>query len=140
MKTIKKLPVNFNHVFLIIVLIGSANLAIGQSRSILKAEKHRPECPVMFSAGPDASICKDDIFVTRGFNKTPVMSVWQSSGDGIFENSEDPKTIYTPGEQDITNGYVILTLRLFPMGGGGNGPIVDSMILYLRNCETSNQL
>ena len=93
----------------------------------------------MFSAGPDALICNNDYFITEGFNRTPVMSMWQSSGDGIFENSNDPITTYTPGEQDIIDGSVTLTLILFPMGGGGSDPIQDSMVLYLGDCETSNQ-
>lgn len=129
----------YNLIFIITFLI-TTNLAIGQTGQIFSEEREESPCPIMFSAGPDATICNDDIFITTGFNYTPVMSMWQSSGDGIFENSNDPITMYIPGEQDILNGTVTLTLKLFPMGGGGGEPIQDSMILHPGNCKASNQL
>ena len=139
MKTTDKLPYTVAYIILIIAILIVANKAIGQSGNILSEEKEYPTCPVMFSAGPDALICNNDYFITEGFNRTPVMSMWQSSGDGIFENSNDPITTYTPGEQDIIDGSVTLTLFLVPMGGGGSEPIHDSMILHLNNCEAFNQ-
>jgi len=139
MKTTDKLSFTVAYIILIILILIIANDAIGQSGNIFSEEKEYPTCPEMFSAGPDASICNDDYFITEGFNRTPVMSMWQSSGDGIFENSNNPNTIYIPGEQDIMNGSVTLTLILFPMGGGGSDPIQDSMILHLNNCEAFNQ-
>ena len=139
MKTLDKLPYTVSYIILIIVILIVASKAIGQTGNTLSEEKEYQTCPEMFSAGLDALICNDDYFITEGFNRTPVMSIWQSSGDGVFENSNDPITIYTPGEQDIMNGSVTLTLIPFPIGGGGSEPIQDSMILHLNNCEASNQ-
>lgn len=93
-----------------------------------------------FSAGADASICRGVEFVTQGYNNSPVMSFWQSSGDGVFENSNDLITLYTPGEQDMINGAVTLSLFLLPMGGSGSEVIVDDMILYIGNCTNTHQL
>lgn len=93
-----------------------------------------------FSAGANASICNDSEFVTRGICKSQVLTMWQSSGDGIFENSNDLITTYTAGEQDIYNGSVTLTLVLFPMGGSGSEVIYDDMILYLGICRSDSQL
>lgn len=93
-----------------------------------------------FSAGANASICNDNEFVTQGICKSQVITMWQSSGDGIFENSNDLITTYTAGEQDIYNGSVTLTLVLFPMGGSGSEVIYDDMILYLGICRSDSQL
>jgi len=92
-----------------------------------------------FSAGADASICHDGEFVTQGVCKSQVMTMWQSSGDGIFENSNDLVTRYIPGTQDIAFGSVTLTLVLLPMGGNGSEAIFDEMILSFGVCEAPLQ-
>ena len=46
-------------------------------------------------------------------------SVWSTDGDGTFSNLANLETTYTPGEQDIANGFVTLTLNaLSPYGCG----------------------
>ena len=95
---------------------------------------------ITFSAGANVTICNESEFITQGVCKTNVLTMWQSSGDGIFENSNNLVTTYTPGVQDIYNGSVTLSLVLFPMGGSGSEVIYDDMILYLGICRSDSQL
>ncbi len=92
------------------------------------------------SAGADASICNNRDFITGGVFSSCAITMWQSSGDGTFENSNDLITVYTPGVQDIINGIVTLKLIIFPLGGGGNELIYDEMVLYLDVCTANNKL
>ena len=92
-----------------------------------------------FSAGEDAAICNDSDFLTQGTTSFNGIFMWSSSGDGVFENTQNLNSVYTPGEHDINSGKVSLYLVLFPMGGGGNEIIYDEMVLHLGNCTINNQ-
>jgi hypothetical protein len=62
------------------------------------------------SAGGDGEICYDEVFMLEGIVDNEYISIWTTSGDGTFEDVNDPTTIYTPGEDDMINGSAILTL------------------------------
>ena len=46
--------------------------------------------------------------------------IWTTNGDGSFDSPASLNTIYTPGEQDIANGTVILTLTAASPYGCGD--------------------
>lgn len=131
-----------NNTFLLSIILGIlfSNVLIGQNAKIAFNENEFTTGQALFTAGQDASICSEDEFITEGRNNSCAISMWQSNGDGYFENSNDPETIYIPGEQDIINGKVTLSLFIIPLGGGGNELIYDNMLLYIGKCSVSNQL
>ena len=43
---------------------------------------------------------------------------WSTPGDGVFENASDPATTYTPGPNDIADGFVLLTATAQSTGCG----------------------
>lgn len=91
-----------------------------------------------FSAGEDATICNDSEFQAEGRCKSSAITMWQTSGDGFFDDTQKLQAIYSPGVQDISNGHATLTLILFPMGGSGSEVISDEMNLRLGNCRAVN--
>jgi gliding motility-associated-like protein len=65
----------------------------------------------MAIAGPDASICENQVFTTSGaFAGNTGSVMWTTSGTGTFADPAAVITSYTPGGEDILNGSVILTL------------------------------
>ncbi len=62
------------------------------------------------AAGEDGEICYGEVFAIEGSVENEYIAIWSTSGDGAFEDANDPQTIYTPGEEDMLNGAVSLTL------------------------------
>ncbi|MBN1340444.1 MAG: hypothetical protein JXA03_14035, partial [Bacteroidales bacterium] len=63
-------------------------------------------------AGQDTAICENELFITQG-NATNYASVlWETSGDGVFQNATSVNAKYLRGNQDIENGSVTLTLNV----------------------------
>ena len=83
------------------------------------------------SAGPDAVIGLNPIFITQGSSSYSGFIIWTTSGDGVFENPYNVNSIYTPGEQDNILGHVTLTITLIPHGMHQSRLIADSMTLSL---------
>ncbi len=65
-------------------------------------------------SGPDATICENSLLQLSGFVKNQSSFVWSSSGDGVFDNTNILKPVYTPGEQDIQSSTVEITLTAEP--------------------------
>ena len=135
MNTLKK-------IYLVSFVMGSMLMSVlfTQGQKVNLNEFSSAITPTSFSAGEDASICNDNEFTTQGVSPSNIITMWQTSGDGIFDNTQSLLAVYTPGEHDIIDGQVTLYLILFPMGGGGNEMIYDEMILYLDNCTITNKL
>jgi len=63
------------------------------------------------NAGNDQTICASEIVVLSGsIGGSAVDALWETSGDGNFDDPADLSTIYTPGPSDIANGEVDITL------------------------------
>ena len=74
--------------------------------------------PAAIALGDDASSCgSSDITpeVITAENFAALM--WSTDGDGTFNDTGISNPVYTPGEQDIANGSVNLTLTAEAMGG-----------------------
>jgi hypothetical protein len=76
--------------------------------------------PVSVNAGEDLSVCAGTIANLNGQGTNASTYVWSSSGDGDFSNKNSLITTYTPGDSDLTNGQVTLTLT--GLDPDGNGP------------------
>ncbi|MCF8337079.1 MAG: hypothetical protein K9I74_03760, partial [Bacteroidales bacterium] len=64
-------------------------------------------------AGENQNICENEIVQLAG-NASDYSQVTWSGGDGDFGDPNSLQTIYTPGENDTSNGYVELTLTADP--------------------------
>lgn len=60
--------------------------------------------------GEDATICEVQALAINGILQYTNVCNWSTSGDGTFEITNQPVTIYYPGQNDLTSGNVVLTL------------------------------
>ena len=63
-------------------------------------------------AGPDAVSCASAGFVCDASATNYASVNWTTSGDGSFENGDQLNAVYIPGENDLLNNEVILTLNI----------------------------
>lgn len=61
-------------------------------------------------AGYDAAICEDESHLLNGSASDYSTLSWTTDGDGSFDNDTILTPAYFPGTDDISNGYVALTL------------------------------
>ncbi len=61
-------------------------------------------------AGSDDIICEGDIYTLAGSSGGGTNTIIWSGGDGVFSNSTNPTSTYTPGSGDISAGSVTLTI------------------------------
>ena len=59
----------------------------------------------------EASICYNATFTANAAISEAGQVSWNTNGDGSFDEPNSLEAIYTPGEQDIVNGNVTLTLN-----------------------------
>jgi len=135
MKQLKKIYLVF---FLLVILWMS--VMVTQAQKVNSNDLISSITKSSISAGADAYICSGSEFTTSGVNHTNIMTLWRTTGDGIFENPQSLQAIYTPGESDLANGNVSLYLVVFAMGGYGNEIIVDEMILHIDECSVINPI
>ncbi|NVO21442.1 MAG: gliding motility-associated C-terminal domain-containing protein, partial [Bacteroidetes bacterium] len=82
------------------------------------------------NAGPDTAICGALPFIPALAAATGADSIlWTSSGTGTFDNPNLLHPTYTPGDSDLLNGSVSLSITAF--GYGNCGIQSDNLILYL---------
>ncbi|MBE0637075.1 MAG: hypothetical protein IH598_00975, partial [Bacteroidales bacterium] len=65
------------------------------------------------NAGEDITACSAGGVPVDGFVEYAASVLWQTSGDGSFEDATTLETIYEPGTEDVANGYVNLSLTAF---------------------------
>jgi subtilisin-like proprotein convertase family protein len=88
--------------------------------------------PVVF-AGGDAEICNHETYiVTDAFAVNYTGVEWTTSGDGSFINGSTLTPTYTPGDDDIVTGEVMLTLTASPLPPCN--AVADEMILTIHDC------
>ncbi len=95
------------------------------------------KAPTAF-AGSDASICEGDTYQLFDASATDYSFVsWTSSfGSGSFDNPNAINPTYTPGNQDITNGWVKLILTA---QGSLYCPVAsDTMLLIITLAPTTS--
>ena len=82
-------------------------------------------------AGIDGETCEDAPYTLAGTATNQQSVLWETSGDGTFDNAASLTATYTPGATDITNGSATLTLTAYavsPCAAHG----VDDMLLSIQ--------
>lgn len=88
-------------------------------------------------AGADTETCGSSDFICQGSATNYATIWWETSGTGSFNDINVVKPIYTPSEQDIIDGEVVLTLSITD---DSKATFSDSMTLALKDVpETANQ-
>lgn len=78
--------------------------------------------PEVYS-GYDQTICEDAVVELVGEASDYAFILWETNGDGSFENPWELQTTYFPGESDIAAQEVLIWLNVFP-----NTPCSETVI------------
>ncbi len=86
------------------------------------------------NAGEDGQICEDSFFeIAANSPQQDEYGEWSTSGDGIFDDHNEPGTAYTPGMQDIIDGTVSLIWSISDGSCTGN---TDEVVLTVDAMPT----
>lgn len=84
------------------------------------------DIPVV-SAGPDRLLCNSNPLTLSDATAAGYSSLlWESNGDGTFDDSTALHPKYKFGAEDIKTGNVIFTMKAFGFGRDGSCPPVES--------------
>jgi gliding motility-associated-like protein len=61
-------------------------------------------------AGENVAICNSDVYTTEASAPDYADVTWTTTGTGTFADASQAITIYTPSQNDINDGFVILTI------------------------------
>lgn len=64
-------------------------------------------------AGVDDTICQGELYQLSATADNYNSILWSTSGDGVFDDNTILNPIYTPGDNDVSDGSVILTINIF---------------------------
>lgn len=89
------------------------------------------------NAGVDDEICEDNPYTLSGSAANAQSTLWETSGDGTFDNTGILSATYTPGPTDVINGSATLTLTAISFAPCGiNG--IDDMVLDIQALPTAD--
>ena len=94
-----------------------------------------PEFVVANYAGSNASICAGSAYQLHGLAMNYDSLSWISGGTGTFNDAHIMNPLYTPSQQDITSGTVILTMHAY---GQPNVDTASSMTLTIAPQPTGS--
>lgn len=80
------------------------------------------------NAGGNGEVCAGDNYQLHGMAYSYDSVKWTTGGDGTFNNINLLNPVYTPGNQDVTNGAVTLSLTAFARN---NVDTTNSMVLTI---------
>ncbi len=80
-------------------------------------------------AGVDSSVCENSLFFVAGSALYSSSVLWETSGDGMFQNPNVIDAKYLRGNGDISNGEVTLTLTAYGYETGQEDS--DEMVLQI---------
>lgn len=83
------------------------------------------------NAGADMETCNNDKVILSGDAQNYSAFLWSTSGDGLFSNSSSLTSEYTPGAEDILNGYAEISLTAYPLSPCP-AFVSDAMILTIN--------
>lgn len=95
------------------------------------------QAPPIVNAGDDATIHSDESYqmIASAIHYNSIF--WVTSGDGFFTDPSIIDPVYSPGNEDISNGSVVLSLNAVPVS-----PclvtIVDDMVLTIDSFTSIN--
>lgn len=76
-------------------------------------------------AGPDAEMCEGSDYQTEAVGVNYESLLWETSGDGTFDDETAMDAMYYPGEEDWDEGMVTLSLTVY----GGDDSMTDEVEL-----------
>jgi PKD repeat protein len=82
-------------------------------------------------AGNDTTMCEDEIFQLNPEVTDACGFVWETAGDGFFDDPTNLVATYTPGQADLSNGSVQLCLVAQSCEPCGQ-PISDCIVIEIR--------
>jgi hypothetical protein len=82
------------------------------------------------NAGVNISIAAGESVSLQGEVLYSYACQWATTGDGTFNDNTLPDAIYTPGQQDIANGQVVLTLTAWQVTPC-TGSDADSLTVFI---------
>jgi len=82
-------------------------------------------------AGDDAVICEGQTYILNAQAENACGILWETNGDGVFENPVSPLTVYQPGDNDIAAGSVELCLTASACNPC-TIPVTDCLILTIQ--------
>jgi uncharacterized repeat protein (TIGR01451 family) len=90
------------------------------------------------NAGSDATICEGDNYLLSGANVTDAGDImWETFGDGLFDNPGLLHPVYTPGVADVAAGTVQLCINAEAAQNCGTSAN-DCMILTIAKIPQAN--
>ena len=87
-------------------------------------------------AGADDETCEDTPYTLSGIATNQDYVEWTTDGDGTFDDASLLNATYTPGNGDISNGVVILTLTAYAFSPCGDHAS-DDMVLVIQALATA---
>ena len=63
------------------------------------------------NAGSDDLICESSSFIISATSENGSI-LWSTSGDGTFNDNTSENPTYTPGDEDVVNGFATLTMTV----------------------------
>ncbi len=87
-------------------------------------------------AGADDETCEDTPYTLSGIATNQDYVEWTTDGDGTFDDASLLNATYTPGNGDISNGVVILTLTAYAFSPCGDHAS-DDMVLIIQALATA---
>lgn len=111
---------------------------------VMIRDAQNPDCEILLAtieitepgepladAGEDAEICSSLMSYTlNGYAENFGSILWETTGNGTFDNPALLNATYTPGDEDIDNGIVQLILTAIT--GGDCEDATDTMTLVIR--------
>lgn len=91
----------------------------------------------LVSAGGDTVICDYENLQLNGVVGNVLSAWWTSAGDGYFDDANVLNTIYYPGELDVLQGSVLLTLNSQVQAPCQS--LIDELLLTLDPCLGTHQ-
>jgi hypothetical protein len=86
-------------------------------------------------AGADGTVCEDASYTLSGTASNQGSVLWETSGDGTFDNATLLDATYTPGTNDLTAGTVTLTITAYAVPPCGTDA-TDDMTLTIQDLPT----
>jgi subtilisin family serine protease len=85
----------------------------------------------LVSAGDDVSICAGDaLMLEDAVVENAELIIWSSSGSGMFDDPHALQTTYTPSDQDIEDGSLVITLTATGIGTCGDAVSSFNLVIY----------
>ena len=94
-----------NGATLTIEATGNGSCAPVTAETLLTIEKN-----VEVNAGPDGNMCEGPNQIQSASANNAATILWTTAGDGTFSSTNILNPIYTPGPNDLTNNFVLLTI------------------------------